>query len=129
MLAGETAAVAAGTLAGVEFAGRVAGVVPLPASPAPSAPVEVLTGEPTGTMGSEADFEGASLVEEGLVVSAGGAAAAVEFESGAGSWPFPDSFAASRGFSEEGCFDSFFASEAEGFSSFFGLGWAGASVA
>src|SRR3712207_4011494 len=116
MLVGETAA-AGGVFAGVAFAGRGAGggaagllgavegcpVVPLPASLAPSAPAEVLTGAPTGRPGSPADFGGASVVDEGPVLTAGGAAAAVAFESGAGSSTFPRSFA------------SFFASEAGAF--------------
>src|SRR5215204_4428898 len=119
MPAGETAAVGAAVVEEA-FAGRATGggavgllggvagwplfscEVPLPVSLAPSAPVEDLTGAPTGTPGSLMDFEGASLVDEGLRLSVGATVAAVEFESGAGSCAFPDSFAVSRVFSEDG---------------------------
>jgi hypothetical protein len=84
-----------------------------------------LTGAPTGTPGSAADFGGASVVDEALLLSAGGTAAAVEFESVEGSGPFD----ASRGFSAEGLFASFFSEAACDFSSFLGLGGAGVSSA
>src|SRR5919205_159263 len=131
MLAGETAAegLAEGALAGLALAlcgaftaelfGGVevwppgfAGAAALPVSLAPSAPVLVLTGAPTGTAGSAEGLAGASLVVEVSGLSAGALAEAVEFESGAASCPC----FGSRGFSDD----------AEGlgsfFSSFFGAG-------
>src|ERR1044072_7606347 len=85
MSAGETAG-AAGTEgfgvvgALVLPAGELAGCALLFDSEALSAPDAFLTGAPTGTLGSEPDFEGASLVVW-LAPGAGGVAAAVvEFE-------------------------------------------------
>src|SRR5687768_11506769 len=98
MSVGETAGVEGAGFAG--FAGCAAGVEEVSALPpvglagagcavlfdseALSAPAAFLTGAPTGTLVSEPDFEGASLVVLGSPEEGGAAAAAVEFESGVG---------------------------------------------
>ena len=118
MSAGETAG-AAGTagfaVEGVLPAGELAGAgcAFLFDSEALSAPDTFLTGAPTGTLVSEPDFEGASLVVLVSPEVGGVVAAAVEFESGE---EF-DFFAGSCGLGEGSCR---FASPAGFLSSFFG---------